>query len=526
MFEAWGGWPRLLKPATIVDIRWDKNCLLVELDGSEQCVPAIENERGCFNLFKKSSVNNSQYYLDFECIDNQRNLEFGNWTIIDSLTQFALYVDDQLKQQLESANRIFKVAEERNVYEVSFSIREKFKSERLVVSFARCKNGDVITVEKKPRVIFIFFARLGIYILRFVYFVMKVLPLKEKYVFISKLSKTPPEDMQMLRDYILSVRPDAKIVMLAKPMHPYIKYVPHMFRQMYHLATAKVVFLDRSCLVVHLLKHKKELKIIQMWHAIGAMKAFGCANIDTTEGQSHQLTDLFHMHRGYTSILISSKKFENDFIEGFGIKSSEANERLVEIPLPRCDFLSNPNEVLKRRRSIETKIPRLKQKTNILDAPTDRMTADAKRDAGKAYQKLLDCLDSEKYNVIYSPHPLSRSNINDKKVVRVGGSTLNRLCVTDIVISDYSTIIYEAGLIGLPIYLYGFDYDDYNLNRKLNIDVKNEIPLPFYSEAKELCSSIERNEFDSLKFQKFVSDYVHMPSGKSCCRAIFDFANE
>lgn len=526
MFEAWGGWPRLLKPATIVDIRWDRNCLLVELDGSDESVPAIENGKGCFTLFKKCHKKSSQYYLDLTNVDDGRNLEFGDWTIIDSCTQFALYVDDALRTKLPDLKRIFKVAEKNNVYEVDFVIREKFKSERLIVLFSKCIQKDAVIVEKRPNYLFIAFANVGICLLKLVYSVLKRLPSRDKFVFISKLSKTPPEDMQMLRDYIFSVKPDAEIVMLAKPMHPYIRYVPHIMRQMYHLATSKAVFLDRSCLVVHLLKHKESLKVIQMWHAIGAMKAFGCANIDTIEGQSHQLTDLFHMHRGYTSILISSKKFENDFIEGFGLTDDEADAILEEIPLPRCDFLSNPEAVLKRRKTLEEKIPRLSEKTNILYAPTYRMTEEAKGGAKKAYQELLNCLDSEKYNVIYSPHPLSKSNINDKKVVRVGGSTLNRLCVADIVISDYSTIIYEAGLMKLPIYLYAFDYEDYLNNRQLNIDIPKEIPLPFYTEAGGLCESIENGEFDSNKYEKFMLDYVHMPSNKTCCQAIFELANK
>ena len=43
-----------------------------------------------------------------------------------------------------------------------------------------------------------------------------------------------------------------------------IGYVFHMFIQMYHISTSKVVVLDTYCIVASVLKHKKETKIIQI----------------------------------------------------------------------------------------------------------------------------------------------------------------------------------------------------------------------------------------------------------------------
>ena len=44
---------------------------------------------------------------------------------------------------------------------------------------------------------------------------------------------------------------------------------------MYYLATSKVCVLDGYCIPASILKHKKKLKIIQIWHASGAIKKFG-----------------------------------------------------------------------------------------------------------------------------------------------------------------------------------------------------------------------------------------------------------
>ena len=510
------------KPPKIVDLTWSRNCLFVHLSESATLCPAVENEKGDFVVLKQCEGESRVYCLDFTDIESSRTLQFGQWTFVDSATYFALDFDDSFAKKLQTKKSIFKIASERYVFDAEFEVGEKFGRERIVLDLKQCEGIPETLGEKVPAGISRFFIHVGISILKFVYAIMKLAPTKDKYLFISKLSVVPPSDIVFLSEYVRKASPSSKVVVLARPMHPYIKYIPHMFRQMWHLATSKAVFLDRSCLVVHLLVHKKSLRVVQMWHAIGAMKRFGCANVDTKEGQPHQLTDLFHMHRGYTDILISSKKFEDDFVEGFGLTEAESKEKMHEIPLPRCDFLRDEERVSKIREEIFEKHPKLKGKKNILYAPTYRMSDEAKSRAASGFRDLLDAIDGDVYNIVYSPHPLSRSNLADNKIIEIKRTTLELLCVSDLVISDYSTIIYEAGLRGLPIYLYGFDYDNYLADRDLNIDVRDEIPLPFYENATDLARSIESGEFDSDVCKKFIDDYVHLPKDKSCCEAIFD----
>ena len=57
-----------------------------------------------------------------------------------------------------------------------------------------------------------------------------------------------------------------------------------MLRQMYHAATSEIVVLDTYCIIISLLKQRKSLKVIQMWHALGAMKKFGYSILDKGEG--------------------------------------------------------------------------------------------------------------------------------------------------------------------------------------------------------------------------------------------------
>ena len=509
-----------MKPPFLKDIYFEQNCFIVVLDGTENSAPAVENGLGDFVVLTSYKNLKSHYMLDFTDVEHSRTLQYGQWTLIDSQTYIALRYTEDLARSLSKKKKIFKVSSQHATFDATCHIKDKFGTKRIVLSFDKATKKAETLGEKIPTPTSAFFIKLGILLLSCVYAIMKLFPQQNKYTFISKLSKKPPMDIRLLSDYVSTNQKEIKVAVLAQPMHPYLHYLPHMFRQMWHLATSKVVFLDRSCLVVHALKHKKDLRIVQLWHALGPMKTFGCANIDAQEGQPHQLADLFHMHRGYTDILISSKSFERDFIEGFGLTKKEAREKLHEIPLPRCDFFLDEKSVQEVRNKLINKYPKLAEKKNVLYAPTYRMGNRSIKRAYEGYKSLLDAIDGERYNVIYSPHPLSKAEVKDDKVVPVESVTQECLCVADIVISDFSTIIYEAGLVGLPIYLYCFDYEQYLADRELNIDVKKDIPLPFCETAEQLVNSIDNNEYNNTQFQAFMNDVVRLPKDKSCCQAI------
>ena len=66
--------------------------------------------------------------------------------------------------------------------------------------------------------------------------------------------------------------------------------------QMKHaIATSKVLVLDSYCIAASILHHRKSLKIIQMWHAMGGYKKFGKSILDMEEGSSAKLADVMVM---------------------------------------------------------------------------------------------------------------------------------------------------------------------------------------------------------------------------------------
>lgn len=353
-----------------------------------------------------------------------------------------------------------------------------------------------------------------------VYALMKLAPVKKRYTFITKLQDSPTVDFQILQEALRQQRPDYEIVNLCRPMDNLVAYVPHMFVQLWYLATSEVVFLDRSCLMVNGLTHRPSLKVIQLWHALGSMKKFGYAILGTPEGESAGLAEVCHMHRGYTDILISSKSFERDYLEGF-----RCNPAVIrEIPQPRADALTNPEERSRRRARALEALGLDGSKKILVYAPTFRKNPTL--DAREKVQALVDAIDFDQWEFVYAKHPVGGVDCDDPRVIQSPISTFDALFAADAVVTDYSSVMYEAGLLDLPVLLYAYDWEDYQEKRTHNLDLLRDVPTLFTADPAQIARALngwfagDSCGYNHVAFQRFVRNNVKMPQEGTCCDAI------
>ena len=219
------------------------------------------------------------------------------------------------------------------------------------------------------------------------------------------------------------------------------------------------------------------------------------------------------MHQGYDRVLISSNNFIQDYAEGFGVDPSI----IIEAPLPKTDLLIDPAYISKTRTQIFANHPELKEKKNIVYCPTFRKNAPSNE--RKAMASLISEINFEKYNLIYKKHPVSVQHIDDPCVLQYSTDE-NMLYIADYVISDYSTVIYEAGLLKIPVYLYAYDWNEYREKRSLNIDLERDVPTLFTDNAHLIIQSIEHDLFDHDAFQAFIEKNVALPRQVSCTHQI------
>ena len=211
------------------------------------------------------------------------------------------------------------------------------------------------------------------FFLNIIYFFMKLFPTKDKIVMISRQSNMPSDDFKLIEKEIKSHK-KYEVVILCKKLvgkaeastSELLKYSFHMLRQMYHLATSKMAILDSYCISVSILKHKKSLKVMQIWHSVGTMKKFGYDILDQDEGNSSKMAHALKMHKNYDVILCAGEGYKHDLARQF-----DYDEKYIKIiPLPRLDLLADKDRVETIKNKIYTKYPELKTKKNIVYVPT------------------------------------------------------------------------------------------------------------------------------------------------------------
>ncbi len=356
------------------------------------------------------------------------------------------------------------------------------------------------------------------------YRICRLFPVKRQVVCISRQSNDAPIDFLLLKEGLARKEPPYRTVILADKLESPLRYLPVMAKQVFFIATSRAVVLDSYCIVVSLLGSRIKAPVVQIWHALGNMKKFGYAALDTPEGHSSETARLMHMHEGYDAVAVSSLNFRDDLAAGFNVDPSI----VFEAPLPRVDLLRDPAFRSRQREAFLRKHPEMVGKKTIVYCPTFRKTPPPNEE--KAMQNLLSAVDFDEFNFVFLPHPVSRQTIDDPRVITADRSGIDPLFAADYVITDYSTVMYEAGLLGVPVFLYAYDWGTYHEKRSFNIDLARDVPTLFTDDPSVLVKAIERDAFEPERYQCFVRNNITLPTHGTCtnhlCRYILKLVQQ
>lgn len=344
----------------------------------------------------------------------------------------------------------------------------------------------------------------------------------KKVLFMSRQSNKPSVDFELLADCIREEHPDYSIEMLCRMMGGGFKgkvsYAFHILKQTKSLSRSRIVILDSYCIPASILKHRDHQVIAQIWHSIGTMKKNSFSILDRPEGRSSAVANAMDMHKNYDVIFCAGEGYRGYLAESFNYPP----EALTIVPLPRVDLLRDQNYQEKKRAEILAKYPELAGKKNIVYAPTFRKGEDEREPFRKATEALRAAIRpyGDKYNLIVKAHPLSDVESDCKEY-----STMDMLSVCDYFISDYSCVIYEAGVMQIPIFFYAYDYEEYMSRRSVYIDYPGDLPGGMYQKASDLIRDIDEGNYNSAQMAEFINKYVELPKGRAAqkmVKAIFD----
>ena len=325
----------------------------------------------------------------------------------------------------------------------------------------------------------------------------------KKVTFLSRQTNEPSIDFKYIQDEL--IKHNFKTVMLCKRFdnikRHLFSYSIFTIKSIYHIATSRVCIVD-SYSVVSMLKKRKNTYVMQIWHALGAIKKFSYQTLDTPYGRSKKAALSLRMHKGYDMILSTSKKTTEYFMEAFRYPY----EKFYQSGLPRIDYLKKEEKRIKK--DILNKYPELKDKKNILYVPTFR-------NKENNINSLTKQIDFKKYNFIVKSHSNQHLNTNNSLIFTCDDvKSIDLLTISDYVITDYSAIALEAMILKKKVFYYLYDYEEYQKNNGLNVDLFKEMPNCCFKKSKDLIKALDK-KYPWKEWHRYYNLYLEQDKGDS-----------
>lgn len=322
----------------------------------------------------------------------------------------------------------------------------------------------------------------------------------------------------------LKNQPHLKIVLLFRKSGNGILgkffYVIYLLRTLYHIATCKVLLLDDYYYPLYLIKKRPETKVVQIWHACGAFKKFGHSIKDKQGGPSSEYLKIVPVHSNYDYAIVSSEEAIGPFSEAFNMPK----QKILAMGVPRTDFLYLEEHIHEVKKRFREEYPELIDKVKVLYAPTYR--GGVNHQDGQQFllnkEIFYQHLNPQHYELLTNVHPyMQRSSSNDAKISK-GFSLYELMIISDVLITDYSSVIFEYSLLNKPMFFYCPDLENYMKERDFYYPFQEFAPGPIRTKIEPLLQELENASGHQKKvnFSSFSDRFMNRCDGKSTERVV------
>lgn len=329
----------------------------------------------------------------------------------------------------------------------------------------------------------------GLYLLfsAMVFFVAKMFPIKNIAVLNSYSGRLIDDSVSWLGNLIEEQRPTTKVrVIKSSSVRRFIK----LFR--FDLISIKSVFWLCTCKIVVsntelpiFFQKRNGQKYLQLWHGT-SIKRLGFDR----EGNLKDLkySRLLEKDAAAWDLAISSGKYETEIIRSAfhyrGPIAEIGSIRLLAIKETKAQFAE------KTFGSDHQRV--------ILYAPSwreDAKEAFLKFDPANTVKQL--CSHFPKNLILYKPHH-NFSSLNfsvmpkNLKVLNSQEILSSLFPNVDLLVSDYSSVVFDFGITERPFLFYIPDFDEYNISPGVYIDLKKDFASLVATDFEQLAISIEK----------------------------------
>lgn len=293
------------------------------------------------------------------------------------------------------------------------------------------------------------------------------------------------------------------------------------------LADAAVVFISDSSYFFSSLPLRPQTKVIQTWHACGAFKKFGYSITDKKFGADRKDLERFPLHRNFSIVTVSSPEVVWAYAEAFHMEKEQ--EKILPVGISRTDIFYRREFLDSAREKLYEKIPEAGGKKVILYAPTFRgRVADAVSPEVLDFSAMREALASE-YIVLCKHHPFVKHRPavpEDCQNFAWDATELfsieELLAVSDVCISDYSSLVFEYSLFERPMIFLAHDLDEYFDWRGFYYPYCEMAPGPIVSNTAEVIDCIKElpEKFEKERVADFRRKFMSACDGHATERIL------
>lgn len=255
------------------------------------------------------------------------------------------------------------------------------------------------------------------------------------------------------------------------------RWKPRIF---YLLLTHKVVVTDDYLPYLREVELRPQQRVFQIWHAGGGFKKMGFDVFPKPD----------NIHTQYDDVIVTAEDCRRYFVTAFRLPI----EKIHAYGLPRTDKLLDENWLRKTREAFFTRHPDLRNKTLYLYCPTfrekdgRRVRFDPQLDFDRIDRELTDG-----EALLLHMHPTVDYSFVEKPYAHIfdlthDEDTLTLQCVSDLLVTDYSSVIVEGSVLGMPMLFYCPDFDVYE--RGFYLTYPDDLPGEMFTQGTQFVEQM------------------------------------
>ena len=348
--------------------------------------------------------------------------------------------------------------------------------------------------------------------------IFDIFPIKNRVVFMSRQSTNVSLNYAFILDEIKKTYTNLPaIICLSNPeIQGFVYFLCNSIKQLWFSRSSRICIVDGYIPMISIPSKRDNTYVIQLWHSLGAIKCFGYQSLDTKAGRSSVLAKTLRMHVNYDEILGSGPGCVEAYSQAFNYPQS----KIKDLGIPLIDYLIDEDYSSNRgmkMKSVRESLTYLNNYKYIyLYAPTFRKGAKSIHWLNEYVSHLAENLSNDSC-LLVSAHPLVQNNSCDTATNLPNVhfikslSTFDIMFVADCVITDYSSVAFEAGLLGRKVVFYVPDIDEYRQSPGLNIDPLKQFADVASTEASIIinkCKTLCENHKSETDFTKYLNGYI------------------